>query len=152
MLAGEFDADGAYRPSFLVELEPAHSDARGSIQMLVNVPTHNVSLITSAAKTVRSNHYHKRDWHYMYVISGAFDYYYRAHRTGEAAKCLKVSAGDMVWTPPMEEHATVFTADTMLLALSLLPRDQDSYEADVVRIPMVDPETLELVATVADGA
>jgi hypothetical protein len=46
----------------------------------------------------------------------------------------------------MEDHTTVFTQDTVILALSLLPRDQQAYESDVVRIVLVDPQTLKLVA------
>jgi len=50
-----------------VELDHAHADERGAIQSLVNYPVKNVSLITSKKGTIRSNHYHKTDWHYMYM-------------------------------------------------------------------------------------
>jgi len=145
-LTGERDAAGAYAQSKLVPLEAAHADARGYIQALVNVPVHNVSLIESKKGTVRSNHYHKTDWHYMYVISGAFDYYFRRHSSPDGVQRFSAKKGDMVWTPPMEEHTTVFTEDTAILALSLLPRDQEAYESDVVRVTLVDPKTLQLVA------
>ena len=46
----------------------------------------------------------------------------------------------------MEDHSTVFREDTLILALSLLPRDQKAYESDVRRIVLVDPDTLQLVA------
>jgi oxalate decarboxylase/phosphoglucose isomerase-like protein (cupin superfamily) len=146
-LTGERDAQtGEYLDSKLVTLEPAHADARGYIQALVNVPVHNVSLITSKKGTVRSNHYHKTDWHYIYVISGAFDYYFRRHGSNNQVRQFAAKEGDMVWTPPMEDHTTVFTQDTTILALSLLPRDQQAYESDVVRIVLVDSKTLQLVA------
>ena len=146
-LSGEWDPrTGEYLPSRLVRLEPAFADNRGGIQPLVNIPTHNVSLIDSKRGTVRSNHYHKTDWHYIYVISGALDYYYRTHGTGEPIRQFEAKAGDMIWTPPMEDHTTVFREDTLILALSLLPRDQKAYESDVERIVLVDPVTLQLVA------
>jgi len=145
-LTGERDAAGEYVQSKRVPLEAAHADARGYIQALVNVPVHNVSLIESKKGTVRSNHYHKTDWHYMYVISGAFDYYFRRHSSPDGVQRFSATKGDMVWTPPMEEHTTVFTEDTVILALSLLPRDQEAYESDVVRVTLVDPKTLQLVA------
>ncbi len=125
-----------------VELEPSHADARGSIQCLVNFPMKNVSLITSAKGTVRSNHYHLQDWHYMYVLSGSFDYYFRPTGSTEAPEKIHVVAGEMVFTPPMEDHATVFLEDTQLLALSRKPRDQEAYEHDVRRIVLIDPATL----------
>jgi quercetin dioxygenase-like cupin family protein len=146
-LTGERDArTGEYLESKLVMLEPPHADVRGYIQALVNVPVHNVSLIESKKGTVRSNHYHKTDWHYIYVISGAFDYYFRRHGSSNQVRRFGAKKGDMIWTPPMEDHTTVFTQDTAILALSLLPRDQQAYESDVVRIVLVDPETLQLVA------
>jgi quercetin dioxygenase-like cupin family protein len=145
-LTGERDAQtGKYLRSKLVELDPRHSDARGYIQPLVNIPTHNVSLIASAKGSVRSNHYHKTDWHYIYVISGSLDYYFRDHGTGEPIQHFAAKEGDMIWTPPLEDHTTVFTEDTLILALSLLPRDQEAYESDVERIVLVNPQTLELV-------
>jgi quercetin dioxygenase-like cupin family protein len=122
-----------------VELEAPHADARGSIQCLVNFPMKNVSLITSKKGTLRSNHYHMTDWHYMYVLSGSFDYYYRKTGSGDKPKVIRVVAGEMVFTPPNEDHATVFLEDTQLLALSRKPRDQESYEADVKRVILIDP-------------
>ena len=78
-----------------VELEAPHVDARGSIQSLVNFPMKNLSLISSKKGTLRSNHYHMTDWHYMYVLSGAFDYYYRP-----AGSSDKPSTDDVVDSIP----------------------------------------------------
>ena len=122
-----------------VALPPAHSDQRGFIQSLVNFPMKNISLISSQKGSVRSNHYHLTDWHYMYVLSGAFDYYYRPSETDAKPSVIRVKAGEMVFTPPMEDHATVFLEDTQLLAMSRNPRDQESYEADVKRVILIDP-------------
>jgi len=145
-LTGERDRHGSYLRSRLVELELPYADNRGYIQMLVNIPTHNVSLIDSKKDTVRSNHYHMEDWHYIYVISGSCDYYFRTHDSGDDIGHFVAKAGDMIWTPPMEDHSTVFKEDTLILALSLLPRDQEAYESDVKRIVLVDPDTLQVVA------
>ena len=125
-----------------VPLDPAHGDERGYIQSLVNFPMKNLSLITSRKGTVRSNHYHVTDWHYMYILKGAFDYYYLPTGSTEAPKVLRVNAGEMVFTPPMEDHATVFLEDTELLAMSRNPRDQATYESDVRRVILVDPATV----------
>jgi dTDP-4-dehydrorhamnose 3,5-epimerase-like enzyme len=128
----------------MVALDPPHADERGAIQSLVNFPMKNLSLITSRKGTVRSNHYHVTDWHYMYVLSGAFDYYYRPSGTTQTPRKITVRAGEMVFTPPMEDHATVFLEDTQLLVMSRNPRDQEAYEADVRRVTLIDPATIEL--------
>ena len=124
----------------LVELEPSHADDRGAIQSLVNFPMKNISLISSKKGAVRSNHYHLTDWHYMYTVSGAFNYHYRPHHSKEDPKVEKFVAGEMVFTPPMEDHACVFTEDTTLIVVSRNPRDQKNYESDVVRIELINPD------------
>jgi dTDP-4-dehydrorhamnose 3,5-epimerase-like enzyme len=125
-----------------VTLESPHVDDRGFIQCLVNLPTRNISLIFSEKGSVRSNHYHKADWHYMYILSGSMDYYYRPNEgTGEIKKVI-LKKGDMVFTPPMEAHTTFFPENTHFLAISRNPRDQKAYEADVVRVQLIDPESL----------
>ncbi len=127
-----------------VDLEPAHRDDRGYIQSLVNFPMKNLSLIASKKGSVRSNHYHLTDWHYMYVLKGGFDYYYRPTGTNQKPAVVRVSEGEMVFTPPMEDHATVFLADTELLVVSRNPRDQATYEADTRRITLIDPATVSV--------
>ena len=73
----------------LIDLEEPFVDERGAIQMLVNTPIKNITLITSKKGALRANHYHKTDWHYMYTISGAFDYHYRPHGSNEDLKVEK---------------------------------------------------------------
>ena len=133
--------------SKIIRLDSPHIDERGSIQSLVNVKTNNVSIISSRADTVRSNHYHLKDWHYMYVLSGIFDYYFRATNSNEPLSCIKVQKGDMIFTPPLEDHATVFKTDCVLLAISGYPRDQINYEKDVRRIKLIDPKTLDILVS-----
>ena len=127
-----------------IKLEEAFEDERGFIQPLVNFPMKNLSMIYSKKGSVRSNHYHYTDWHYMYTISGAFDYYYRLHDSGEDPKVEKFAAGEMVFTPPMEDHACVFTEDTLLVVVSRNPRDQKTYESDVVRIELINPDDVDI--------
>ena len=126
-----------------VKMDEPHVDARGSIQSLVNFPVKNISLISSKKGTVRSNHYHKTDWHYMYMLSGRAEYYYRPTGSHEEMKMVIFDKGDLVFTPPMEDHATYFTEDSVLLAMSRNPRDQEAYENDVVRVVMIEPENVE---------
>lgn len=125
-----------------VELPAPHVDDRGQIQPLVDFPMKNVSLITSKKGTVRSNHYHLSDWHYMYVLSGSFDYYFRRAGDSTTPERIRVRVGEMVFTPPMDEHATVFLEDSEIIVASRNVRDQEIYEADVRRVSLVDPSTL----------
>ena len=130
------------------EHDEAHEDDRGYIQSLVNFPMKNLSLIFSNSGSLRSNHMHKEDWHYMYVLSGSFDYYFRPSETSEELQCVRVKAGEMIFTPPMEDHACIFTEDTYLVVASRNPRDQETYERDTVRVEFVNEKNIsELLKT-----
>ena len=138
----KLDDETMWPKTGLVDLDKPHIDDRGYIQSLVNFPMKNLSLISSKKGAVRSNHYHLTDWHYMYVLSGSFDYYYRPTHSGEELQCVRVVVGEMIFTPPMEDHATVFLEDCNLLAMSRNPRDQKAYEEDVRRVNLINPEDI----------
>ena len=126
----------------IVKLENPFIDERGEIQPLVDSLMKSAVLIRSKPKTLRANHYHKTDWHYCYVLNGEIEYYYRKTNTSTPKKKLIVKKGQMVFTPPLIDHAMVFNVETTFLTLSRNPRDQKSYEEDVVRINLIDPKDL----------
>jgi len=126
----------------LVTLEKPFVDVRGEIQPLVDLMMRSAVMIESKKGSLRANHYHKTDWHYCYVLSGAIEYYHRPTGSTEEPERLIVKAGEMVFTPPMVDHGMKFPEDTTFLTLSRNPRDQASYEADVVRVDMLNTEGL----------
>lgn len=131
--------EASWPKSVIVDLEKPHVDDRGSIQPLVDVPMESCVLITSNAGTVRANHYHQTDWHYCYVVEGEIEYYERPHGSTGTAKKYLIRQGQMFFTGPMIDHAMVFTRDTTFLTWGRNSRAQDVYEADVVRIPPINP-------------
>jgi dTDP-4-dehydrorhamnose 3,5-epimerase-like enzyme len=126
----------------VVKLEKPFVDARGEIQPLVDMMMESAVMIESKKGSLRANHYHKTDWHYCYVISGAIDYYHRLTGSTSTPETMTVKQGEMVFTPPMVDHGMTFPEDTVFLTLSRNPRDQESYEQDVVRVDMMLTEGL----------
>lgn len=126
----------------LVRLEKPFADVRGLIQPLVDIPMKSAVLIESRKGTLRANHYHLTDWHYCYVLSGKIEYFHRPHGSLGTPERILVDEGQMMFTPPMVDHAMIFPIDTVFLTLSRNPRDQAAYEADVRRIEMVSPDGL----------
>lgn len=118
------------------------ADARGGILSIVDEPVSNVSIITCNPGSIRSNHYHHSDFHFMYVLEGQIDYFYKDVDTGELIY-LKVVEGDNIFTPDNELHATYFPVTTRLIVSSKYPRDQETYEKDTVREPLITPENIE---------
>jgi dTDP-4-dehydrorhamnose 3,5-epimerase-like enzyme len=130
----------AWPKDIIVALVPPFSDPRGTIQPLVDLPMESCVLIESKKGTVRANHYHKTDWHFCYVLSGQIDYYHRPHGSDAAPERVTIREQQMFFTPPLVDHAMVFTADTVFLTFGRNSRAQEVYEADVVRIPPIQPQ------------
>ena len=122
----------------LVDLQSPFVDQRGSIQPLVDLMMKSAVMIESKAGSLRANHYHKTDWHYCYVISGKIEYFHRKLNSSKKPELIIVEQGNMVFTPPLVEHCMKFPDDTLFLTLSRNPRDQSTYEADVVRVDLID--------------
>lgn len=126
----------------IVILEEPFSDVRGKIQPLVDEMMKSAVLIESKAGSLRANHYHKTDWHYCYVMEGRIQYYHRPTGSEAEPEMIVVEKGQMVFTPPMVDHGMTFPVDTVFLTLGRNPRDQTSYEQDVVRIDMISGDGL----------
>ena len=123
----------------IVQLESPFVDPRGAIQPLVDLPMESCVLIESKKGTVRANHYHQTDWHFCYVLSGQIDYYHRPHGSDVQPEKVIIGKLQMFFTPPLVDHAMVFTEDTVFLTFGRNSRAQEVYEADVVRIPPIEP-------------
>ena len=117
-------------------------DSRGGILSIVDESIQNVSIITCTTGSIRSNHYHHTDFHFMYVLEGSIDYFYRDIESDEI-NYLKVDVGETIFTPPKEIHACHFPEVTRLIVSSKNPRDQETYEADTVRVEFINDKNLE---------
>lgn len=126
-----------------VPLDEPFVDERGSIQNLVLRPVGGTAVIFSKAGTVRSNHYHKTDWHYIYVASGRVLYYERDAGSDAMPEPRRYGPGDMFFTPPMREHCVAFLDDSVIFTMSRNPRSHEGHEADLVRVQFVDPKDVD---------
>lgn len=129
-----------YLENPIVDLEKPFTDARGSIQPLVDEEMKSAVMITSAKGTVRANHYHKTDWHYSLLLEGEIDYYFRPKGSDLEPKKVTISKGQMFFTPPLVEHAMHFTQDSRFLCLGKNSREQEVYEADIERVTVFEPK------------
>jgi quercetin dioxygenase-like cupin family protein len=128
-------------------LPPPYVDARGSIQNVLLSPVSSVVVIDSKAGTVRANHYHKTDWHFCYVVSGRIRYYERAIGSKDIPEPIDLGPGSLFFTPPMVEHAMVFTEDTIFLTLSRNTRTHEGHEEDLVRVEFISPDLARSMAS-----
>lgn len=117
-----------------------HIDTRGEMFYLVDedVAINGVLLITSKKGSIRANHYHKRDSHYSYMVKGSMEYTYKSlDKKNVKPITVMVSQGEIVYTPPMTEHAMKFIEDSIFLAITTEKRNHKKYEDDLVRVELV---------------
>lgn len=119
-------------------LKPIDRDKRGRIIKVLEGKITSVLVIPSKKGAVRANHYHKRDTHYVYMMSGRMRYTTKdlSHK-GARKESVMLKSGDLVYTPAMTAHAMEFLTDSVFLALTTRKRDQQRYEHDTVRLKLV---------------
>tara|TARA_A200000113_G_C8872225_1_gene357119 strand:+ start:3992 stop:4423 length:432 start_codon:yes stop_codon:yes gene_type:complete len=126
-------------------------DERGQILSIVDCDIKNVSIITCNKGSIRSNHYHHEDFHFMYVLKGSLNYFFKSIENGELS-FLKVKKGQTIFTPAREWHATHFPEQTQLIVSSKNERDAQTYERDTVReIIITEKNVKNYLEICADG-
>ncbi|MFC1625815.1 hypothetical protein ACFL1Q_02155 [Patescibacteria group bacterium] len=122
-------------------IDPEFVDRRGKITRVIDqdkFPIRAVLRITSKAGSVRANHYHKKDYHYIYIESGKCEYSEKPANKPNAPIITKVmNQGDLVLSKPGMAHAVRFLKDTVFYTFTTEKRQQDSYERDTVRIDII---------------
>ena len=121
-----------------IKYKTISSDSRGTMMNLFDHNVQNVTFLSSNAKSIRSNHYHINDWHYIYILKGKIDYFYgNIDCELDELKYMSLNEGECVFTPNNEFHTTFFPVDTEILVFNNQSRDQDTYENDLVRRDLV---------------
>ncbi len=118
---------------------PEFVDARGAISKVLDdkgLAIKSILHITSKKGSIRSNHYHKKDSHYCFLVSGKLEWHEKPVGGGEISIAI-LGAGDLVYTPPMTIHAVRALEDSEFFAFATEARNQDDYEADTVRVTLI---------------
>lgn len=117
-------------------------DKRGGITRIVDEDKFTfraVLRISSKKGSIRSNHYHKSDFHYIYVESGRCEYSEKVASVPNAkVETVTLLPGDVVLSRPGIIHAVKFLEDTVLYAFTTEKREQGRYERDTERIKIIE--------------
>ena len=119
-------------------ISPEFVDDRGEITRILDAqaPIRSILSITSKKGSIRSNHYHKKDTHYCYLVSGKMEWFEKPVDGGEVESAV-FEPGDMIFTPAMTIHAVRFLEDSVFLTFATEARNQADYEADTVRVTLI---------------
>ncbi len=125
-------------------IKPEFVDERGGITRVLDdgrTVIRSVLLITSRKGAIRANHYHRKDSHYSYLLSGRMEYSEQpVDSSGKAhgkTETVILEAGDMVYSAPMVLHAMRFLEDSVFLALATESRHRQAYEEDTIRVKLI---------------
>ena len=120
-----------------VKLSKIFKDKRGYILNIANLLFRSCALIKSKKNSIRANHYHKKDWHYCYVLRGKIEYYYRKHGANLKPKKIIIKSGELFFTPPMVDHAMKFPVYTEFITLGRGSRTKIDYDKDTHKIKLI---------------
>lgn len=133
---------GDFPSEVAVPLDDFFRDDRGEIMNILLTPITSVARISSKARTVRANHYHKTDWHYAFVESGQILYFEREIGVTEIPEPKVFNPGEMFFTRPNVEHAMLFSQDSVFYTFAKNVRSHDNHESDLQRVSFVTPEVI----------
>ena len=126
----------------VTHIKPEFVDDRGGIARIIDqdkFPIRAVLRITSKAGTTRANHFHKTDYHYIYVESGKCEYSEKdSSNPSGKVETVVMESGDLVLSNPGIIHGVKFLEDTVLYAFTSEKREQDKYENDIERIKIIE--------------
>ena len=113
-----------------IKVKSSFKDKRGVITNVLEEKINSVVLITCKKGAIRANHYHKKDSHWSYIISGSMEYY-EENRSGKIDKII-VKKGEMVYSAPKVPHAMKFLEPSVFIALTTKKRKSGKYDKDTV--------------------
>lgn len=128
---------GNYPTDPLVPPCSRHDSDAGTIFNLAHGAFGHVALIRTFAGHLRSNHFHLTDWHFIHLLSGHMHYWWRIKGLDDELKCVVAKPGQTIFTPPLTDHATFFSADSTVVAISKNARTPKEHETDTRRVPIV---------------
>lgn len=116
-------------------------DTRGGITFVVEggkLLFRSALRITGKKGAIRSNHYHEKDLHALYVEKGRVEYAEKPVDEPHAdIETVMLGPGDVVVSKPRIIHAVRFLEDGVLWAFTTEQRDQAAYEKDTKRITIL---------------
>jgi len=131
-------------PIKVKKLKPEFIDERGFITRIIDqdkYPIRSVLYITGKAGTVRGNHYHKKDAHYIYCLAGKFRYSEKdISKSNSKLESVLMEPGDLLLTKPKFFHMFEFLEESVFLAITTESREQDKYEKGTVRMKVIPNE------------
>lgn len=133
------------REEYVIKTKDPFVDARGRIDNYELVfPVNMANIITSAAESMRANHYHPEQLQQVLIVSGRYISVYKDLISPKSRiKSHVVQAGDLVVTPPMIAHTMIFLEETVFINLVPGNRDHDKFGIHTIPYELVRKEEIK---------
>ena len=122
-------------------------DKRGWLKKILDGNFSSCIEVYSKKGSVRANHYHKKDTHFIYIINGEILYFYKDRKRRAKTRFKLMKKNDLFFTPSMQEHMAYFTKNTHFLAFSTRKRTKFDYEKDLIKVNMRDYQEVAVAIT-----
>lgn len=116
-----------------VQIASEFKNKNGVIKNLLYTTINSIAVIESVAGSVRSQHYHKKSNHFLYIISGQVEYFER-DLDGSNVFNKIYNPGEMIFTGPLRIHKTVSLTDSIMISMSNHSKRHEDHENDLVRM------------------
>ncbi len=120
----------------ITKVNPAFTDARGSITDILDKPVSHIGLIDFAAGALRAKHYHKQSTQYDYILSGKIRLVV-CLPDGSAREDHVLEAGMATEIPPGIVHTYIAEEQSVMIDITTLNRLANGYEEDTVRVDVM---------------
>jgi dTDP-4-dehydrorhamnose 3,5-epimerase-like enzyme len=121
----------------VTKIKPEFVDKRGFISRIIDQDKYKIRSVLYIKRkkgTRGADHFHKKDAHYIYVLSGKVKYgELDTRKKSSKIEYATLRPGDVVLSKPMIAHTTLFLEDSVILAFTSEKRNQKHYEKDTVR-------------------
>lgn len=119
-------------------IKPEFEDERGAIANILEKPICHVAIITSKKGSVRANHYHPRQFQYVYLVSGCYESISKNLKVkDDKTEKRIIKPGNLVITPPMIAHAMRFLRDSIMLNLTTGQRHSHNFKQHTKKFKLV---------------
>lgn len=115
--------------------KPVHSDDRGDIVDVLNIPIAHVGYVTFTKGAHRGQHYHHRSTQYDYVLSGKLRLVV-CRIDGSEREDHILTPHMMTEIPPGVVHTYIAEEESEMLDITTLSRADEGYEEDTVKVDL----------------
>ena len=118
------------------KLGVSFTDTRGSItDILEEITTNHVGLITFNKGAVRGDHYHKKTTQYDYILEGKIKVQIRKLKKSAPITSHIIAQGDLIIIPPGYVHTFTALTESVMIDCANFPLKQDK---DTYRVKSIE--------------